>query len=181
MIFLNDELDKVTFLLNYYKNNNNKQYLINRFSNESIYLSLFEYYSMKKYTKYTKYIKTLFDLNLNKDQILYSFIKKIDFLEYYNIKLSCNNFRLFLKILYVNNNSDSIEYNFCSSDFHKINEIKMNLINYLYKKYNEYFKYSHFYFIYLIECDNFYMIKKFFEINYTFNEETYKFILENNK
>lgn len=179
----NKYFDLIILLINYIKNNRIEINIID----ESYYLELFIYYGKTVYDGYGNKrnfnSKTIIkcEINLDKNKLFNDFIDKLNFLENININLSFSNFKYFLKNLYINKEDieESTKYNYYFIPSPEIKNMKFNLLKHIFSKYNNYFQQPYFYFIDLIENENYYMIKYFYKLNYYFDEKTYKYILEN--
>ena len=192
------KFELIIFLFNHIIYINNSS--ISKYIDETYYKITFEEFGIKKYSSRCYNYKDYFrvgkivdaEKKLDREQTINDFIEIIDFLEKQKIYLSFNNFKMYLQYLYIDKKNDIIpkmswydfwddysdnDYNIVPSPEIKI--IKLKLVEYLYKKYNHYFKLkkSDYYFIDLIDNKKYENIKHLFSLDYYFNDKTYEYIL----
>ena len=190
----------IKFLFSHIININNGS--INQYIDESYYKIIFEEFGITKYSSGCYNYKDYFRIGkivnsekkLDSEQTINDFIEIINFLEEHKIYLSFNNFKMYLQYLYINKKND-ITPQMCWYDWWddysnddytivpspEIKIIKLKLVEYLYNKYNSYFKLkkSDYYFIDLIDNKKYENIKHLFSLGYYFNDKTYEYILDN--
>jgi hypothetical protein len=185
-LLITKKFDAIVFLKSYYKNSD----YMDTYLNDNLYKVLFEenqrlfsnHYKIKYQRNYNTECDNIIDKNklYDKNIILNNFIETLSFLEHIDIKLSFSNFRSYFKFLYIIHKDikSYINSSYLYIPYPQTKEIKYEIIKYIYNKYKNYFKNPYFYFIDLLEENNYVMIKCFYDMNYKFDEKTYKYILE---